>query len=189
MGYGIRNATRRFPTRIRYCFKGDLRHDLFVQGMKPWVDTSVVAFEEVAGAEMADFLVEVNDSNSIWSSGDGWNGRAEQTGAAGKGVLRLSRKHQIGDVIHEFGHLLGLGHEQDRQGCSEAAAWREKLIATGKFAMFKEVCESADRKSHKYDNYGSFDPSSIMLYGSGYQTRTTISAGDAAALSAIYALR
>ncbi len=100
-------------------------------------------------------------------------------------------------VIHEFGHTIGLEHEQNRHDRDSYVIVHEDNIAPGEEHNFKKA-------GANFTDLGTFDFASIMLYssynhakdptkpvmtkldGSTFSRIGTISGGDVAAVDAMY---
>lgn len=127
--------------------------------------------------------------------GDGcWSYVGMQTG---KQDLSLADGCGLGATIHEFGHALGLWHEQSREDRDTFVAIQWANIQAGKESNFNQHISDGD-------DIGNYDYGSIMHYGRfafsknnqptilQLQTGPTIgqrnglSAGDIAAVHAIY---
>jgi astacin len=127
--------------------------------------------------------------------GDGCWSRVGMQG--GKQDLSLADGCGVGSTIHEFGHAWGLWHEQSREDRDSYITIHWQNIEAGKEHNFNQHISDGD-------DVGSYDYGSIMHYGThafsknGQATitpkqsgvtigqRSTLSAGDIAAVHAIY---
>lgn len=178
MGYGFKDSNRRWPHVVYY---GGTPNATLRAAMDVWArELGFLSFAAAGAGHPAQFEVSMQKSGGGWESGDKLNGRAP-----GKiGRLSVGDEEPIGVSLHELGHLLGLGHEQDRQDCQEAKAWcdaRVKLEARYEFMLI-----AVRGKDQHYRNVGKYNPESIMLYGSGYEKKAAISRGDADAVKEIH---
>ena len=117
----------------------------------------------------------------------------------GRQSVWLSPLCSTGNAIHEFGHALGLYHEQSRQDRDSFVTIHWENIASGKSFNFTQQFVNAT-------DVGSYDYNSIMHYGRYYFSsngsptispinpasasigqRFSLSTGDAAALNDLYA--
>lgn len=123
-----------------------------------------VKFNEVSEDSAADCEVFVGMSSgwSNYSKGPGKPG----TGKTGK--LDLRESAVISDALHEIGHLLGLGHEQDHPHAREE--YYKKKPGFG--------LETAKMNSEHIKSYSDYNEGSIMLYGGDWKKMSGPHADD-----------
>ncbi len=115
----------------------------------------------------------------------------------GRQYINLASGCSKGNTIHEIGHALGLWHEQSREDRDSHVTINWANITSGKSGNFNQHVTDGD-------DYGPYDYGSIMHYGAtafsknGQPTivtippgtpigqRSALSAGDIAAIHAIY---
>ena len=74
----------------------------------------------------------------------------------GKQLLNIGKGCRVGATIHEFGHTLGLFHEQSRSDRNEYIKINYANIQSGKRSQFKKQPKGID--------FGQYDYKSIMHY-------------------------
>merc|ERR1719427_1085350 len=82
-----------------------------------------------------------------------------------KTTLTDDNQGDIGLVVHELLHNLGVGHTQKRQDASRHIYIDWGNIQTGSHGQYKPCIESEDRTCSRYNDYGTpYDCMSIMHY-------------------------
>jgi hypothetical protein len=82
------------------------------------------------------------------------------------GLLRLSEECKSGDIVHEFGHVFGLWHEQTRCDFKDHIILIDTNIHKEKISQFQAKCDPSDpeHKALSPISHGDYDFCSIMHY-------------------------
>lgn len=165
MGYGLKRGMWNGATTLYWQLSQGTVHSRLEEAFAIWGAGIGIRFESLLTANTnAHFRVAEADST-------GWSPAIKK--------LSLKSGEPLGVVLHEVGHLLGLSHEQDRPDArdnyySNMQAWH---------------LQGAIDRGAKLQEYGAYDPGSIMLYpDTNYKPMTRPSAGDFAAARAVNGL-
>lgn len=183
MGFGIDNKSARlwkFPIlyNIDEKFSAEYRNNI-IKAMNSWGENLFRPVPAIAGnAAQAPILVKCIDSGQTqWRSGDQKNGKCPGQ----SGTVFLKPTTSYGNLVHEFGHCLGLAHEHDR---ADAVHYLKTLKVYAERPSI--TADVALRAQKNYVPYGSFDPKSIMCYPNA--DKGGPSKGDIETIAAIYAI-
>lgn len=162
----------------------DARKEVFRHAVRTWHELTCVVLIEYEEAEITDSLgpyieVTVEVADKCYATQIGypgyWNGRPD------KATINLgwcNSMYNLGDVIHEIGHVIGMNHEQKRADSTQ------KLDGHGPYLrIFCDTLQSetsqkqytTDDKSYMgsdsqgpgdpHHGYAPYDYGSIMHYG------------------------
>lgn len=184
---------KRWPNKtVPYVFERDFRQEALVrQAIRHWEDATDIRFVERTQQNERDFpdFVKFHRPSEGCSSFVGMQGGGQ--------VINLAQQCGLGAAIHEIGHAVGLGHEHTRSD-------RDGHVVVSWENIQPRATFNFEKNPGKYVDIGSYDYSSIMHYGGfGFaldRTRPTIvsrngapigqrralSAGDRAAVAAMY---
>ena len=121
-------------------------------------------FRFVGGSDEADLRIHIDPEMK------GNSGKAT-VGASSDSEMTLSEGFSYGVCLHEFGHVLGLNHEQVSPKFKELVDWafeEEKLIPKLKTHGRENWTDEEIRRNiltvHEVGEAAKFDPDSIMVY-------------------------
>lgn len=104
-----------------------------------------------------DFVVRTSETNYVsFIDGDGCSSYVGMIG--GNQNITIGSLCPIGSIVHEICHALGIWHEQSRPDRDNSIVINYQNIQQGASSNFDKVPTAL--------NYGQFDLSSIMMYGS-----------------------
>jgi hypothetical protein len=179
-----------------------LRNDV-MRYSKIWEQYANIKFKFVPdNAPVSQVRVKLTDEDGAWSM----LGLKANSIASNEQTLNLDtisflklagEAYWKGTIIHEFGHVLGLMHEQGFPGAvrwnkqnlykyyKETNDWDSAMVDAQVFEVYDQF----------YTNGSSYDPKSVMHYsvqswqttdGSSVPDNNDLSAGDKAIIAAIY---
>jgi hypothetical protein len=128
--------------------------DLILQAISAWEHVTKVHFVERTAANMASYhsyvyFTKGTDPRACLSEGVGMQG--------GRQLVELVDGCQLGQIIHEIGHVLGLDHEQNRSD-------RDKYVKV----IFQNIVKGYEgqfvQRPSLYMDLGTYDYDSIMHY-------------------------
>ncbi len=116
--------------------------------MKKWNEASGITFKQVAPKFRGDYVLV------------GWGSPASSSigRSGGEQSLTFNTGNNVGNVMHEIGHVLGLEHEHNRPDRDDYIIVKVKNIADQYLNQY-DICKECKKS-------GKFDFKSIMLYGS-----------------------
>ncbi len=182
---------------VRY-FDADLpaiKRETMLSAMAAWEAKTTIEFVEITEAERAGGgYVEVTDSGTQCRSGWGYPGPSSSY------KLRMGTYCTLEWTwMHELGHAIGLLHEQARSDRDDHIDVLWDNIANGETIAFdkyeKRAIDGEDLGPYDYDSIMHYDSttfakagtySMVREDGSVIEPATGISAGDAAAVNAMY---
>ena len=105
-------------------------------------------------------------SNTCFKGAYAWYGSASpQNFVISQTRLSNDNQNDIGLVIHELLHNLGLGHTQKRQDADQHIEIQWNNIKADSRSQYEPCIEANDRRCRRYNDYGTdYDCSSIMHY-------------------------
>ena len=126
----------------------DMVHD----ALDHWEENTHIrfVFRDASNADQyPNYVRVIDDERACWS----------QVGMRG-GMQRLNvhRVCGFGSTVHEFGHVLGLWHEQSRED-------RDQFVTINWDNIEEEFSHNFDQHIHDGDDIGPYDYDSIMHYG------------------------
>lgn len=178
MGYGL--DTEKYPDRKwgniitwRTKVKSGSAIDNARKAFNIWQSSlgGCVKFSETSEGSEADCEVFIG-MTSGWSNYSKGPGRPESNKT---GKLDLRETAIISDALHEIGHLLGLGHEQDHPHARDEY-YKEKPG----FGL-----ETAKMNSKHINSYSDYNEGSIMLYGGDWKKMSEPHADDVATVKKV----
>lgn len=186
-GHGFRWPRGIVPYEIHSSLPNQAR---ITNAINHWQQKTRIRFVRRTSANASRYpnYVRVIPSSGCWSYVGMRGGRQD---------LGLASGCSTGNTIHEFGHALGLWHEQSREDRDRFIRIQWQNISAGREHNFRQHITDGD-------DYGRYDYTSIMHYGptafsrNGQPTivplqsgvtigqRNTLSSGDIAAIRAMY---
>ncbi|XP_043220080.1 blastula protease 10-like [Amphibalanus amphitrite] len=131
--------------------------DAILAGVQHWRDHTCIQFNEVAEGSSVPHI------NVIKSSGC-WSYVGKITSSGGQSLSIGSGCTGLGTVVHEFGHAMGLSHQQSRNDRDNYVTILFDNIQDGKEGNFG--------KRSTANNYSvPYDLTSVMHYGAAYFTK------------------
>ncbi len=180
MGFGIAtNSNRKWTFPILYfideSFTLQKRFEI-IMAMDSWGGL-FRPVPEIGGNYPANppIFIKLDTKITQWQAGDKLNGKSPGTG----GTVAIQADTKYGNLVHEFGHCLGLSHEHDRADAIDYL----KTLKSYKDAPGVVLTGAANARQ-KYVPHGSFDPQSVMCYPNAQKEGP--SDGDYATINAIY---
>ena len=153
---GRQAATNLWPGTVSFAISSGSAGDraAILAGIQQWQDNTCVQFNEVTDGSSTPHI-RVIKSSGCWS----YIGKATNSG--GQQLSIGSGCTGLGTVVHEFGHALGLRHQQARND-------RDNYVTI----LFENIMDGRENNFNKLsspNNYSvPYDLTSVMHYGSKY---------------------
>ncbi|KAI9459360.1 hypothetical protein HD554DRAFT_1620366 [Boletus coccyginus] len=139
-----------------------------------WEDCANVKFQETTDKDRADIRITFRGSG--FYSQIGTDIKDDDMGLAGLPNKYPPKRENCGNILHEFGHVLGLEHEHQRPSSANLLVLDEKVVKD----YYANQVKGQKRKEEQRDwatsnilkrvedeetiNYTNLDPESIMIY-------------------------
>ena len=115
---------------------------------------------------VGDIYMRLRWAGTCFSGAYAWYGSSSpQNFVISQTTLNKNYQNDIGLVVHELLHNLGLGHTQKRQDASEHIEIKWGNIETSSHSQYQACIEANDWSCSRYNHYGTeYDCMSIMHY-------------------------
>ena len=130
---------------------------LIQQALRHWEATTNVRFYNATGQPTHDDKYNIDYPYIYFCNGKVNNSKVGRVGS--KQVIHIAPDQNMGVVVHEIGHAIGLFHEQQRND-------RDNYVTVNLNNIEKDSRGNYEKITKNYYNMGGFDFSSIMLYSS-----------------------
>lgn len=162
----------------------DARKDVFRTAVRRWHQVTCIVLIEYQRDDLSDDVgpyieVDVVDQDSCYATRIGYPGY--WLGRPDKAIINLgwcNSIYQLGSVIHEIGHVLGMNHEQKRSDATERvnghgpylrifwdqlehSTWKGQYLPDHETYLGSNLQGSGDPHS----GFAAYDYASIMHYG------------------------